>query len=112
LSSLKHVRPGGGFEPAFQLFEKIEVNGDGENALYTYLKAFCPPIQESFNTAGPGIYYQPYKNSDVRWNFEKFLINKKGKPVLRYHTHVLPDDIRQDIQDLLEEREIDPFSFF
>lgn len=94
------------------MFDKIEVNGDNEHPLYTYLKAFCPPVQEAFNTEGPGIYYKPYKNSDVRWNFEKFLINKKGKPVLRYHTAYQPEDIRKDIEDLLAEREIDPFNFF
>ena len=76
------------------------------------LQSYCPPVQEIFNTAGPGIYYSPMKNSDVRWNFEKFLINKKGKPVLRYHTRFMPADIRKDIEDLLSEREMDPFDFF
>lgn len=112
MNSLKHVRPGNGFEPAFDLFEKIDVNGHEEHPLYTYLKSYCPPVQEIFNTAGPGIYYSPMKNSDVRWNFEKFLINKKGKPVLRYHTRFMPADIRKDIEDLLSEREMDPFDFF
>jgi glutathione peroxidase len=37
----------------------------------------------------------------VRWNFEKFLINKQGKPIMRYHTSVLPMDIRPDIEELL-----------
>ncbi|KAK7479070.1 hypothetical protein BaRGS_00029662 [Batillaria attramentaria] len=112
LNTLKYVRPGNGFEPAFDMFEKIEVNGQDEHPLYSYLKAYCPPVQEAFNTEGPGIYYKPYKNSDVRWNFEKFLINKMGVPVLRYHTGYLPEDIRKDIEDLLAEREIDPFTFF
>lgn len=65
-----------------------------------------------FNTEGPGLYYKPYQNSDVRWNFEKFLISKKGKPVLRYHTGIQPDEIRKDIEHLLSEKEIDPFTFF
>jgi glutathione peroxidase len=52
-------------------------------------------------TEGPGIYYEPFKSSDVRWNFEKFLINKQGKPIMRYHTSVLPMDIRPDIEELL-----------
>ena len=38
MNSLKHVRPGNGFEPAFDLFEKIDVNGHEEHPLYTYLK--------------------------------------------------------------------------
>lgn len=79
--------------------------------MYTYLKSYCPPVQEIFNTAGPGIYYDPLKNSDVRWNFEKFLINKKGKPVLRYHTSFHPEQLRQDIQDLLAGQPFDPLHF-
>lgn len=79
--------------------------------MYSYLKSYCPPVQEVFNTAGPGLYYEPFKNSDVRWNFEKFLINKQGKPVLRYHTGIQPSEIRQDIEDLLAERAVDPFNF-
>ncbi|RXG69174.1 Glutathione peroxidase 6 [Armadillidium vulgare] len=38
LNGIKHVRPGGGFLPNFLLLKKIEVNGDNEHPLYTYLK--------------------------------------------------------------------------
>ena len=38
LNSLKYVRPGNGFEPNFELTEKIDVNGPNEHPLYTYLK--------------------------------------------------------------------------
>ena len=38
LNGVKNVRPGGGFVPNFQLFAKIEVNGENEHPLYTYLK--------------------------------------------------------------------------
>ncbi|KAL8581361.1 hypothetical protein ACOMHN_034439 [Nucella lapillus] len=105
LNSLKYVRPGNGFLPAFNLTEKVEVNGQNEHPLYTYLKSYCPPVDDIFHTAGPGIYYSPYRNSDVRWNFEKFLIDRQGKPVLRYHTHYQPDDIRADIIDMLSKPE-------
>ena len=80
--------------------------------VFLLFQSYCPPTQEVFNTAGPGLFYSPFKNSDVRWNFEKFLINKKGKPVLRYHHRVNPVEIRKDIEDLLSEREMDPFDFF
>lgn len=91
----------------------MDVNGHNEHPLYTYLKSYCPPVDEIFRTAGPGIYYSPYKNGDVRWNFEKFLINRRGRPVLRYHTDYHPDLIRQDIIDLLSEQEpVDPLDFF
>lgn len=37
-NGIKYVRPGHGFEPNFQLFAKIEANGENEVPLYTYLK--------------------------------------------------------------------------
>lgn len=38
LNGIRHVRPGNGFRPNFQLFKKIEVNGKNQHPLYTYLK--------------------------------------------------------------------------
>ena len=38
LNGIKYVRPGGGYVPQFMMFEKIDVNGDKEHPLYTYLK--------------------------------------------------------------------------
>lgn len=38
MNGLKHVRPGGGFEPRFPLSKKIEVNGKNEDPLFTFLK--------------------------------------------------------------------------
>lgn len=37
---LYYVRPGNKFVPAFPLSSKIEVNGENEIPLYTYLKVF------------------------------------------------------------------------
>ena len=38
LNGLKYVRPGNGFQPNFPFFEKVEVNGDKEDRIYTFLK--------------------------------------------------------------------------
>ena len=38
LNGYKHVRPGGGFEPKFEMAAKHDVNGISEHAIYTYLK--------------------------------------------------------------------------
>lgn len=103
LNSLKYVRPGGGFKPNFTLLEKSDVNGENETPLYTYLKSYCPPVAESFATQDCLITYYPLKTSDVRWNFEKFLINKHGQPVARYNTEYLPQQMEQDIYNLLQE---------
>lgn len=39
--------------------------------------------------------------NDVRWNFEKFLINRQGKPVKRYDSGSRVSDMRSDILALL-----------
>lgn len=42
-------------------------------------------------------------SSDIRWNFEKFLIGVDGMPRWRYSPSVLPVNITGDIEDLLGE---------
>ncbi|KAL1765495.1 glutathione peroxidase 1 [Sigmodon hispidus] len=42
LNSLKYIRPGGGFEPNFTLFEKCEVNGEKAHPLFTLLRESLP----------------------------------------------------------------------
>lgn len=63
----------------------------------------CPPTADFFNQDGPGIYYRPLKNGDIRWNFEKFLINRAGFPVDRIFFGVNPMDIMGDIEALLQD---------
>ncbi len=38
LNGIKYVRPGGGYQPSFTIYAKLEVNGYNEHPLYTYLK--------------------------------------------------------------------------
>ncbi|XP_075215364.1 glutathione peroxidase-like [Lycorma delicatula] len=99
-NGIKYVRPGNGFEPNFQLFSKIEVNGENEHSLFTYLKKYCPPTRDGFSDKHE-LFYQPIKNWDVRWNFEKFLINREGRPVMRYDGSADPSLINDDIQRML-----------
>lgn len=63
----------------FQIFEKVDVNGPDAHPLFNYL------------TDG-----QP-----IKWNFTKFLINKKGEVVQRYESKVKPEEIQGDIEKLL-----------
>jgi glutathione peroxidase len=60
----------------FPLFEKIDVNGEGESPIYTTLK----------QTADAEGYV-----GDIRWNFEKFLIGPDGA-VQRFAPQVTPED--------------------
>lgn len=70
----------------FPLFSKIEVNGENTHPLYQYLKKELP---------GKG------SKPDIEWNFAKFLIDKDGKPVYRYHPKVKPAELEGDIENLL-----------
>lgn len=100
MNTLKYVRPGNGYVPNFPVMEKSDVNGQNEIPLYTYMKSSCPPSQLFFGDT-VSLLWDPLRYYDVPWNFEKFLIDKKGKPVRRYNPSTLPLDIASDIQNLL-----------
>lgn len=101
LNGVKHVRPGGGFVPNFQMFKKTKVNGDDEEPLYTYLKRYCPTTRDGFSETKE-LYWKPLKINDVRWNWEKFLISRRGIPYMRYDASTEPSFIRTDIEYLLQ----------
>lgn len=88
LNGIRYVRPGGGFEPQMILLEKTEVNGDGESEIFTFLKSGCAYTDTDFDSPLK-LYYSPLKVGDIHWNFEKFLIDKEGKPYTRYHPNVV-----------------------
>ena len=68
------------------MFSKIDVNGKNAHPLYKYLKNRC---RETFL-------------NDIKWNFAKFLVDKKGVPYTRYLPNIEPIDIRKDIETLLK----------
>ncbi|EDO25937.1 predicted protein, partial [Nematostella vectensis] len=47
------------------------------------------------------IIWSPVKSGDISWNFEKFLIDHHGKPVLRFKPSVNPKDLGQEIERLI-----------
>ncbi|XP_075258096.1 glutathione peroxidase 6-like [Convolutriloba macropyga] len=83
LNLAKYVRPGSGYEPNFPWFGPLDVNGDGEHPLFTYLKDLCPPYQKLIGDKS-GLFWDPMQSGDITWNFEKFLIDQKGQPVARF----------------------------
>ena len=64
------------FGVTFLMSEKVSVKGDDINPLFKYLT--------SANN--------PDFTGDIKWNFEKFLINEKGELVHRYRSGVKPLD--------------------
>ena len=61
----------------FDLFEKVDVNGEDACPLYQLLTQ---------------INAKPKGAGDVSWNFEKFIINRDGKVVHRFEPQTKPDD--------------------
>lgn len=72
---------------SFNMFEKIDVNGNNAHPLYKYLK------NEAKGLFGKGI----------KWNFTKFLIDANGNVIKRYAPTVSPSKIKYDIEKLLSE---------
>ena len=70
----------------FPLFAKIDVNGSDAAPLYQYLKKAKPGLLGS---------------EAIKWNFTKFLVDRKGKVVERYAPNVEPQAIASDIEKLL-----------
>ena len=57
------------YNVSFKMFDKIEVNGSDASPLFKYLKHESPGILGT---------------EAIKWNFTKFLINKKGQVVKRF----------------------------
>ena len=79
----------------FPLFAKISVKGDDQHPLYKALVAAQPKATAKDNSfkerlAGYGI--KPEKDTDVLWNFEKFLVGRDGKVIGRFAPDIAADD--------------------
>lgn len=69
-----------GFSKGFELFSKIDVNGNNTHPLFQYLK------KKQGGTLG----------DFLKWNFTKFLVDKNGIPVKRYAPNVDPFTVEKD----------------
>ena len=101
LNILKYVRPGGGFVPSFPLTEVSSVNGVFQDATFSALKTSCPCPVTTISVGAPS--WSPITTSDVTWNFNAFLVDKKGSPRYRFDTGVDPHATVPAITALLNE---------
>jgi len=104
LNGIKYVRPGGGYEPMFNISAKIDVNGAKQHRIYAFLKGACPNPKDTVGSKS-GMYWDPIRQYDLTWNFEKFLVDRDGKPVKRYVPTVDPLFIYDDIVALMEKED-------
>ncbi len=73
------------YRVTFPIFSKIEVNGAGAHPLYVWLKA------QKGGLLG----------SAIKWNFTKFLIDRKGEVETRYAPTAKPESLAKDVEALL-----------
>lgn len=96
------------FNTKFDRFTKIEVNGEDEQPLYTYLKSqkgfagFDPAhpltkiLDQMFSQADPDYA----KKADIKWNFTKFLIDQEGNVVARFEPTATKEALAPAIESL------------
>lgn len=93
----------------FPRFAKIDVNGEDESSLYTFLKSkrgfagFDPNHEKTANLikrleASDPDYEQ---NPSIKWNFTKFLIDRRGNVITRFEPTASFETIASAIEELL-----------
>ena len=96
---------------SFQLFDKIDVNGKDAHPLFKYLKEekhfkgldmenptnkiLVPMLKERYPNFSVG--------NAIRWNFTKFLVDRKGQVVQRYESSVDPMSIEPQVKELIND---------
>ena len=74
------------YDVTFPLFAKIDVNGEGAHPLYRWLK-----------TKAKGLL----GTESIKWNFTKFLLDRRGNVIDRYAPATTPEQIEPDIVRIL-----------
>ena len=94
------------YKTQFDQFKKVDVNGENADPFFTFLKS--QKGFEGFGLAGAVLIpvvkkMDPdYKNnSDIKWNFTKFLVDREGNVVDRFESTVSPEKIEARINELL-----------
>lgn len=97
------------YDTKFPQFHKIEVNGENEIELYTWLKeqkgfaGFDPNhpltqiLDQMFSAADSAYAEKP----SIKWNFTKFLIDRKGNVVERFEPTATAEVMKPAIEALL-----------
>jgi len=79
----------------FPVFAKIEINTENRHPLYRWLIEAIPKALEKPDGHLKPLLAQhallPANESDVMWNFEKFVVDRSGKVVARFASDFTPD---------------------
>jgi glutathione peroxidase len=84
------------YDVTFPLFAKIVVKGPGQHPLYAALTRARPAAADLPNADVGGKPAEHASNvgapQEITWNFEKFLLSRKGEVVARFAPDVTPSD--------------------
>jgi glutathione peroxidase len=75
------------YDVTFPMFRKVNVNGDSAAPVYKFLKS-----------AKPGLL----GTEAIKWNFTKFLVDRKGNVVARYAPNDTPESIEREVAKVLQ----------
>ncbi len=91
----------------FQIMKKIDVNGSDEHPIFTWLKAQAPTEEyngikaKATHKLLKSISSSVEKESDILWNFTKFLVSRDGTKVVRFAPTTEPEDFEKEIEKML-----------
>ena len=98
------------YKTQFPQMKKSNVNGPDAIELFKYLKS-----QKGFEGFGKGAKAlamnlllkkidKDYKNNpEIKWNFTKFIVNRKGDVVARFEPTASMDEVRSCVEALIKE---------
>lgn len=100
----------GKYNISFPQFDKVDVNGENADPLFTWLKSqkgfqgfdkkdrIGKFLDNRFRKQDPD--YD--KNPDIKWNFTKFLVDREGNVVERFEPTATAVDIEVKLKELLD----------
>ena len=83
------------------------MNGPAPEPFFEYLKAQAPTEEykglkaKATHTLLKTLSKSVEKDSDILWNFTKFLISKDGETIKRYAPTTDPKDFEKDIEEMI-----------
>ena len=96
------------YNTTFPQMKKADVNGENELPLYTYLKSqkgfegfqdhpYKALLEQMFSNNDPAWASKP----DIKWNFTKFVVDRKGNVVARFEPTADMGDVEACVRSLL-----------
>ena len=91
----------------FQIMKKTDVNGPAAEPIFEYLKSQAPTEEykglkaKATHALLKSLSTSVEKDSDILWNFTKFLISKDGMTIRRFAPTADPKDFEKDIEEFI-----------